>query len=82
MRGGDFTSSNSNSNRNSQFTNYNSSNRVDNENNDSLKYSKEYMLSLYKSVNIPANIKHHEYVATEDSQLPLSFGENSVIFFI
>ncbi|KAI9316201.1 hypothetical protein BX666DRAFT_216060 [Dichotomocladium elegans] len=37
------------------------------------KYSKEFMLSLYKPVAPPADFERHEYVSVEESQGPLSF---------
>lgn len=41
------------------------------------KYSKEFMLSLYRPVDPPADFERHEYVAVEESQGPLSFVELS-----
>ncbi|KAL0081218.1 hypothetical protein J3Q64DRAFT_1823787 [Phycomyces blakesleeanus] len=37
------------------------------------KYSKEFMLSLYKPTELPLGFEKHEYVAVEECQGPLSF---------
>lgn len=42
-----------------------------------LKYSKEYMLSLYKPSQLPSDFQHHEYVTVEESLTPLAFDELS-----
>ncbi|CEI95993.1 hypothetical protein RMCBS344292_10165 [Rhizopus microsporus] len=40
------------------------------------KYSKEYMLSLYKpSPQLPSDFQQHEYVTVEESLPPLAFDE-------
>ncbi|ORY92261.1 hypothetical protein BCR43DRAFT_498068 [Syncephalastrum racemosum] len=41
------------------------------------RYSKDFMLSLYKPVDLPAELERHDYVAVPDSQGPLSFVELS-----
>ena len=41
-----------------------------------LKYSKEYMLSLYKpSPQLPSDFQQHEYVTVEECLTPLAFDE-------
>lgn len=45
---------------------------VDSSNNP-YKYSKDFMLSLYRPMEMPADFERHEYVAVEESQGPLSF---------
>lgn len=67
MRGGEMPK------RSSQCTNFNSDNK-----NDDFKYSKEYMLSLYKTVDLPDDIQHHEYPVTVQDQSPLSLLEKEV----
>lgn len=37
------------------------------------KYSKEFMLGLYKPVDVPADFERHDYVVVEEPQGPLSF---------
>jgi PERQ amino acid-rich with GYF domain-containing protein len=40
------------------------------------KYSKDFMLSLYKpDFQLPSDFKQHEYVTTEDRTCPLAFEE-------
>lgn len=41
------------------------------------KYSKDFMLSLYRPVDLPAELERHDYVAVPDSQGPVSFVELS-----
>lgn len=60
--------------RNSQYSNFNS---VDIKN-EEFKYSKDYMLSLYKTVDLPNDIQHHEYAVTAEDQSPLSLLEKEV----
>ncbi|KAG0178068.1 hypothetical protein DFQ29_003973, partial [Apophysomyces sp. BC1021] len=41
------------------------------------KYSKEFMLSLYKQTELPMDFERHEYAAVEESLGPLAFEELS-----
>lgn len=67
MRGGEMPK------RSSQCTNFISDNK-----NDDFKYSKDYMLSLYKTVDLPNDIQHQEYPVTVQDQSPLSLLEKEV----
>lgn len=58
--------------------NYSNFNSQDNRNEEPFKYSKEYMLSLYKTADIPNDIQHHEYAVTAEGQSPLSLLEREV----
>lgn len=80
MRGGEV------SKRNFQLDDTSSKNDIqqhshsinDSHDDSTFKYSKDYMLSLYKSVDLPIDIKHHEYVVTTQGQSPLSLLEDKV----
>jgi hypothetical protein len=83
MRGGETSKRNLHFNSNSTSSKLDSQQHIISDNNDSttpntFKYSKEYMLSLYKSVDIPVDIEHHEYAITTKGQSPLSLLEDKV----
>lgn len=68
MRGGNHSGSSANEPKNSS-------------NEPSYKYSKEYMLSLYKSDAQPSvHIKQHEYAVVNESQGPLSLANKDLFY--